>query len=461
MNRKRFYHHLYFWVVLGMALGFLVGYFFPAHKPLTFHFFGHQWNFNGAIFKPLGDGFIRLIRMMVAPIIFTTVVVGMAGMGSFKRVGRVGFKAILYFEVMTTLALIIGFLVVKWLQPGVGVNADPSKLDTKAIEHYVTSAKTHGIVDFVMNVIPTSVVDAFAKGDIIQVLFFSVLFGLALSAMGEANKPIIHLLDKLSDAFLKVIGMIIKLAPLAAFGAIAYTTATFGTKSITAQLLLMACVYITCVLFIFVLLGAILKFHGISIWKFLKFIREEIFIVLGTASSESVLPRMMMRLEQLGCSQPVVRLVLPAGYSFNMDGSCIYLTMAALFIAQATNTHLTIWQELTVILVCLITSKGAAGVVGSAFIVLAATLSSLHTIPIEGMVLILGVDRLMAEARSVTNLIGNGVATVLVSKWENEFDHTKADEMLNSKTPPPASVQGLVDSPENLSSNAAEELRKS
>jgi aerobic C4-dicarboxylate transport protein len=223
----------------------------------------------------------------------------------------------------------------------------------------------------------------------------------------------------------------------------------------------MACVYITCVLFVFVLLGALLKFHGISIWKFLRFIREEIFIVLGTASSESVLPRMMTRLEQLGCSQPVVRLVLPAGYSFNMDGSCIYLTMAALFIAQATNTHLTIWQELTVILVCLITSKGAAGVVGSAFIVLAATLSSLHTIPIEGMVLILGVDRLMAEARSVTNLIGNGVATVLVSKWENEFDQAKADEMLNNKTPPPPNVQGLVDSPENLSSNAAEELRKS
>ena len=349
----------------------------------------------------------------------------------------------------------------KWLQPGVGVNADPSKLDTKAIAQYVTSAKTHGFVDFVLNIIPNSVVDAFAKGDIVQVLFFSILFGLALAAMGDANKPIIHLLDKLADAFLKIIGMIIRLAPLAAFGAIAYTTATFGTKSITAQLGLMACVYITSVLLIFILLGGLLKLHGINLWKFLKFIREEIFIVLGTASSESVLPRMMTRLEQLGCSQPMVRLVLPAGYSFNMDGSCIYLTMAAIFIAQATNANLSIWQELTVILVCLITSKGAAGVVGSAFITLAATLSSLHTIPIEGMVLILGVDRLMAEARSVTNLIGNGVATVLVAKWENEFDETKAAQMLNSKAPPPHGASGLVDSPENLSSNAAEELRKS
>ena len=308
--------------------------------------------------------------------------------------------------------------------------------------------------------IPTSIVDAFAKGDIIQVLFFSVLFGSALAAMGDASKPIIHLLEILSDALMKIIGMIIRLAPLAAFGAIAFTTATFGTDSITKQLLLMACVYITCLLFIFVLLGAMLKFHGISLWKFLKFIREEIFIVLGTASSESVLPRMMRRLEQLGCSQPMVRLVLPAGYSFNMDGSCIYLTMAAIFIAQATNANLTLWQELTVILVCLITSKGAAGVVGSAFITLAATLSALHTIPIEGMVLILGVDRLMAEARSVTNLIGNGVATILVSKWENEFDEGKAREMLNRKSPPPADPPVFVDSPENLGRNAAEELRE-
>lgn len=460
MKRKPFYHHLYFQVLIAIVLGVFVGTYFPADKPVTIQLFDAKWSFDGSSFKPLGDGFIKLIKMVVAPIIFCTVVVGMAGMGSFKRVGRVGFKAILYFEVMTTLALIIGWVVVKWLQPGVGVNADPSKLDTKAIAQYVTSAKTHGFVDFILNIIPTSVVDAFAKGDIIQVLFFSVLFGLALSAMGDASKPIVHLLDKLSDAFLKIIGMIIRLAPLAAFGAIAYTTATFGTKSITAQLVLMACVYITSVLFIFVLLGGLLKFHNVSIWKFLKFIREEIFIVLGTASSESVLPRMMTRLEQLGCSKPIVRLVLPAGYSFNMDGSCIYLTMAAIFIAQATNANLTLWQEITVILVCLITSKGAAGVVGSTFIVLAATLSALSTIPIEGMVLILGVDRLMAEARSVTNLIGNGVATVLVSKWENEFDEAQAEKILGGAVPPPITPTPLVDSPENLSSNAAKEYQQ-
>ena len=445
MKRKPFYHHLYFQVLIAIVLGVFVGDFFPHY---------------GEKLKPLGDGFIKLIKMVVAPIIFTTVVIGMAGMGNFKRVGRVGFKAILYFEVMTTLALIVGWLVVKWIEPGVGVNADPALIDTKTLQQYVTTAKTHGFVDFILNVIPTSVVDAFAKGDIIQVLFFSVLFGCALSAMGSANKPIIHLIETLSDALMKIIGFIIKLAPLGAFGAIAFTTATFGTDSIKAQLKLMACVYLTSLVFIFALLGALLKFHGLSLWKFLRFIREEIFIVLGTASSESVLPRMMTRLEQLGCSQPLVRLVLPAGYSFNMDGSCIYLTMAVIFIAQATNTHLTTWQELTVIVVCLITSKGAAGVVGSALITLAATLSSLHTVPLAGMVLILGVDRLMAEARSVTNLIGNGVATILISKWENEFDETKAAEMLNQNFPPPALPPGLVDSPENMSSNAAEELRE-
>jgi aerobic C4-dicarboxylate transport protein len=419
MNRKPFFHHLYFQVLIGIALGIVVGLYFK--------------DFAIAL-KPLGDAFIKLIRMVVAPIIFVTVVVGMAGMGSVKRVGRVGLMAIIYFEIMTTLALVIGWLVVKWIQPGVGVNADPATLDTKAIQNYITGGKTHGFVEFFMNVIPNSIVDAFAKGDIVQVLFFSVLFGFALSAMGEANKPIVRLFEQLSMALMKMIGFIVKLAPLAAFGAIAYTTGSLGLESIKAQFRLMACVYITSIFFIALLLGTLMRLNGISLWKFLRFIREELFIVLGTASSESVLPRMMTRLERLGCSPPIVRLVLPAGYSFNMDGSCIYLTMAAIFLAQATNTHLTIWEELKVILICLITSKGAAGVVGSAFIVLAATLSSLHTIPIEGMVLILGVDRLMAEARAITNLIGNGVATILVSKWQNEFDGPKAELALNSPT---------------------------
>ena len=442
---KNPFRHLYTWVLLAIVLGGLVGYFLP---PI------------GVELKPLGDGFIKLIRMVVTPIIFTTVVVGIAGMGSFKRVGRVGLKAIVYFEIVTTLALVIGWLVVKWIKPGVGVDADPAALDTKAIANYVTqSPKGHGLVDFFLNVIPSSIVDAFARGDIVQVLFFSVLFGFALSAMGERGRPLVLLLEQLADALMKLIGFIIKLAPLAAFGAIAYTTASLGLEALKAQLHLMLCVYITCLVFVFALLGTLLALHGVSLWQFLKFIREELFIVLGTASSESVLPRMMTRLEQIGCSQPLVRLVLPAGYSFNMDGSCIYLTMAAIFIAQATNTELTLWQELSVIIICLVTSKGAAGVVGSAFIVLAATLSSLGTIPVAGMVLILGVDRLMAEARAITNLIGNGVATILISKWEGEFDSAKAEARLRAG-PPVVAEEPLVHAPAALAATAAEELRE-
>ncbi len=410
--RKPFYHHLYFQVLIAIVIGIFFGHYFPEQAKQV---------------KPLGDAFIKMIRMVIAPIIFTTVVVGMAGMESFKRVGRVGFKSLLYFEGMTTLALIIGWLVVKWIKPGVGVNADPKTLDTTAIQNYLSTAKTHGFIEFFMNIIPTSVVDAFAKGDIIQVLFFSIFFGFALSSMGEMSRPIVLFLEHLAEALMKMMGFIVKLAPIAAFGAIAFTTGSLGFDSVKAQFHLMLCVYITSLVFIFVVLGLLLKLHGVSIFKFLKFIREELFIVLGTASSESVLPRMMVRLKEVGCAPSMVRLVLPAGYSFNMDGSCIYLTMAAVFIAQATNTHLSFWEELKIIIVCLVTSKGAAGVVGSAFIVLAATLSSLHTIPIEGMVLILGVDRLMSEARSITNLIGNGVATILVSKWENQFDEEAAE----------------------------------
>ncbi len=442
--RKTVFRHLYTWVLLAIVLGTVLGLYAPG---------------IGVHLKPLGDGFIKLIRMVVTPIIFTTVVIGIAGMGSFKRVGRIGLKAIVYFEIVTTIALVIGWIVVKWIQPGVGVNADPATLDTKAVQNYVTQSKGHGLVEFFMNVIPSSIVDAFARGDIVQVLFFSVLFGFALSAMGERGRPLVQLLEQLADALMKIIGFIVKLAPIAAFGAIAYTTADLGVKSLKAQLWLMVCVYTTCIVFIVALLGTLLALNGVSLWRFLKFIREEIFIVLGTASSESVLPRMMTRLEQLGCSQPVVRLVLPAGYSFNMDGSCIYLTMAAIFIAQATNTHLTLWQELSVVLICLITSKGAVGVVGSAFIVLAATLASLKTIPVEGMVLILGVDRLMAEARSLTNLIGNGVATILLSKWEGEFDAVTAEKMLRA-SPPAAAEPVLVHSPQALAATAAEELRE-
>jgi len=417
MLRRTIFRHLYFQVLAAILLGALVGYFYPK--------FGLQ-------LKPLGDGFIKLIRMVVAPIIFTTVVLGIAGMSSLKRVGRIGIKAFVYFELMTTLALIIGLAVVKLIQPGSGIDAYVQTLDAKAIQPFVTTANTHGIVDFLLNIIPTSIVGAFAQGDILQVLFFSVFFGVALGALGEANRPVVYGLEQISNALMKNIGMIVRLAPIAALGAIAFTIAQFGLGSLVSLGKLMACVYITCLLFICVLLGLLMRWTGVGLWRFLKYIREEIFIVLGTASSESVFPRMITKLEALGCSQSLVRLVLPGGYSFNLDGSSIYLTMGAIFIAQATNTHLTFGQELTLLAVCLVTSKGAAGVVGSAFIALAATLSSMHMIPIEGMVLILGIDRLMSEARAVTNLIGNGVATVVIARWENEFDRQKAAEALGT-----------------------------
>jgi aerobic C4-dicarboxylate transport protein len=423
MMRKTIFRHLYFQVLLAIVLGAIVGYYFPA--------FGQK-------LKPLGDGFIKLIRMVVAPIIFTTVVLGIAGMSDLKRVGRIGIKAFIYFEVMTTLALVIGWVVVKTIKPGAGINADVATLDIESVEPYLTTAKSHGVVDFLLNIIPTSVIGAFAQGDILQVLFFSVLFGVALGALGEANRPVVYGLEQISNALMKIIGMIVKLAPIAAFGAIAFTISKFGFQSLVNLGKLMGCVYITCLLFVCILLGFLMRLSGVSLWRFLKYIREEIFIVLGTASSESVLPRMMTKMEALGCSPPLVRLVLPGGYSFNLDGSCIYLTMGALFIAQATNTHLTFAQELTLLLVCLVTSKGAAGVVGSAFITLAATLSSMHMIPVEGMVLVLGVDRIMSEARAVTNLIGNGVATVVIARWENDLDRKKATQVLNSEQPIPA-----------------------
>ena len=508
--RKSLFSHLYTWVLLAIISGALVGYFYPSPPPLYVSTNGqlttapanrsvetiqfgklpeaiqrtvqaeraglqikevsatpapdvvYAITFQsriGLALKPLGDGFIKLIRMVVAPIIFTTVVVGIAGMGSFKRVGRVGFKALVYFEIATTLALVIGWLVVKWIQPGVGLNADPTQLDTKAIQNYVTQSQAHGVTDFFLNVIPVSIVDAFARGDIVQVLFFSVLFGFALAALGERGQPLVQLLEQLSEVLMKIIGFVVKLAPLAAFGAIAFTTASLGLGALKAQFFLMLCVYLTCLVFVVVFLGGLLAWNGVSLWRYLKFIREELLIVLGTASSESVLPRLMTRLEQLGCARPLVRLVLPAGYSFNMDGSCIYLTMAAIFIAQATNSALTLWQELTVILVCLITSKGAAGVTGGGFVVLAATLASLHTIPVAGIVLILGVDRLMSEARAITNFIGNGVATILISKWEGEFDARKAEAMLRAG-PPAVGEEALVQPPGEIAATAAEELRE-
>src|ERR1051326_5425392 len=449
MNRKPLYQQLYFWVLIGMLLGVLVGYFCPAANPLRLHLFGTDFSFDGTKLKPLSDAFIRLIRMMIAPIIFTTVVTGIAGMGNLKRLGRIGVKSFIYFEVMTTLALIIGWGVAAVFRPGAGMNVDVATLKTDALRPTLTAAQTHhGIVEFLLNVIPKNIVGAFAEGEILQVLFISVLFGVAMAGIGESNQRVILALEQVSKALMRMIAMIIKLAPFAVFGAMSFTVATLGLKSLQPLAKLMACIYLTCISFVLLCLGLLLRFNGLNIFRFIKYVRDELFIVFGTASSESVLPRMMAKLENLGCSKSLVGLVLPAGYTFNLDGSSVYLTMGALFIAQATKAHLSFGQELAVLVVCLLTSKGAATVVGSAFITLAATLASMKTIPVEGMVLILGVDWFMAQARAMTNMVGNGVATIIVGKWEREFDAAQADRVLNRTPPAPKSKLPTPQMPE-------------
>ena len=441
MAPKRFHQQLYFWVFVGMAGGILVGYLTPARTPVHFALFGRDFAFTGTDLKPLSDAFIRLIRMMIAPIIFTTVVVGLAGLGNLKRLGRIGLKALIYFEVMTTLALILGWIVAAVLKPGAGMNIDVAALNVKDIQQTLATAQQHhGLVAYLLNIIPDTFVGAFAKGDILQALFISVLFGIAMASLGEANRPVILALEQTAQALMRMIGMIIKMAPLAVFAAMSFTISKWGLESLVHQAKIMLCVYGTCVTFVLVCLGALLRYYDISVFKFLYYVREELFIVFGTASSEPALPRMMAKLENLGCAKPLVGLVLPAGYTFNLDGTSVYLTMGALFIAQATNTHLTFGQEFGVLIVCLLTSKGAATVVGSAFITLAATLSTMKTIPVEGMVLVLGVDWLMAQARAMTNMVGNGVATIVISKWEDGFDAARAAKVLNGEEMAPATV---------------------
>ncbi len=433
MKGKRIYKNLYFQVLTAIVLGALLGHFYPE---------------TGADMKPLGDGFIKLIKMIIAPIIFCTVVTGIAGMEDMKKVGRVGVKALLYFEIVSTLALAIGLVVVSVIRPGAGMNADVSKLDTRALETFTTKAQAHSTVDFLMNIIPNTVVDAFAKGDILQVLFFSVLFGFALSMLGKRGKVAFNVIDEVAHVLFGVVGVIMKVAPIGAFGAMAFTIGKFGLGSLSKLGMLMASFYLTCLLFIFIVLGTIARLCGFSILKFLKYIKEELLIVLGTSSSESVLPRMMAKLENVGCSKSVVGLVIPTGYSFNLDGTSIYLTMAALFVAQATNTRLTLIQTLTILGVLLLSSKGAAGVTGSGFITLAATFAAVPTIPVAGLALILGVDRFMSEARALTNMIGNGVATMVVSRWEGELDKKRMSQILNQETKaeaeePEAILEGL------------------
>ncbi|MDO8179638.1 MAG: dicarboxylate/amino acid:cation symporter [Undibacterium sp.] len=419
MNKQPLYKSLYFQVISAIIIGVLLGYFQPE---------------TGAAMKPLGDAFIKLIKMMIAPIIFCTVVVGIAGMEDMKKVGKTGGMALLYFEVVSTLALIIGLIVVNVMQPGVGMNIDVQTLDTKGIAAFAAPGKMQTTTDFFMAIIPSTIVDAFAKGEILQVLMFSVLFGFALHRFGGRGTMIFDFIEKFSHVLFVIVGYIMKVAPIGAFGAMAFTIGKFGVGSLLSLGYLMGTFYATCLIFIFGVLGAIAKLHGFSVWKFIKYIKEELLIVLGTSSSESVLPRMMAKLENLGVKKSVVGLVIPTGYSFNLDGTSIYLTMAAVFIAQATNTPMSLTQQITLLAVLLLTSKGAAGITGSGFIVLAATLSAVGGVPVAGLALILGIDRFMSEARALTNLIGNGVATIVVGKWGNDVDMVRLQKCLNKET---------------------------
>jgi aerobic C4-dicarboxylate transport protein len=427
--RRPLYKSLYVQVLVAIAIGVALGFFYPD---------------TGAAMKPLGDGFIKLIKMIIAPIIFCTVVVGIAGMEDMKKVGKVGGFAILYFEIVSTIALLVGLVIVNVIQPGAGMNVDAASLDSKSVAAYTGPGKMTSTTDFLLNVIPTSVVDAFAKGDILQVLFFSVLFGFALHAFGTRGKPVFDLIERLSHVLFGVVGIIMKVAPIGAFGAMAFTIGKHGVGSLAQLGALMATFYLTCLVFIFVVLGLIARFHGFSVWKFIKYIKEELFLVLGTSSSESALPRLMAKLENAGAEKSAVGLVVPTGYSFNLDGTAIYLTMAAVFIAQATNTPLDITHQLTLLAVLLLTSKGAAGVTGSGFIVLAATLSAVGNVPVAGLALILGIDRFMSEARALTNFIGNGVATLVVAKWCNVLDLPRLRQVLDKETSVDADEPELV-----------------
>jgi aerobic C4-dicarboxylate transport protein len=416
-SAKPFYKSLYLQVITAIVVGVLLGHFYPS---------------TGEAMKPLGDGFIKLIKMIIAPIIFCTVVVGIAGMEDMKKVGKTGGLALLYFEIVSSIALVVGLVVINIVKPGVGMNIDVASLDTKGIAAYTKPGQMASTTDFLLNVIPSTVVDAFAKGEILQVLLVAVMFGFALHKFGGRGTLVFDFIEKFSHVLFVIVGYIMRVAPIGAFGAMAFTIGKYGVASLLSLGALMATFYATCLIFIFVVLGSIARFNGFSVWKFIKYIKEELLIVLGTSSSESVLPRMMAKMENLGAKKSVVGLVIPTGYSFNLDGTSIYLTMAAVFIAQATNTPMTVTQQITLLLVLLLTSKGAAGVTGSGFIVLAATLSAVGHVPVAGLALILGIDRFMSEARALTNLIGNGVATIVVAKWTGELDEARMQRELTN-----------------------------
>jgi aerobic C4-dicarboxylate transport protein len=401
------YAQLYVQVLTAILAGAMLGFFYPAY---------------GEAMKPLGDAFIKLIKMVIAPIIFVTVVHGIASMGDLKKVGRVGVKALIYFEVVTTLALLIGLIVANVVHPGTGMNVNAAGIDTKDIANFVAKSKDQSTIGFLLDIIPATLVGAFSEGNILQVLLIAILFAFGLQAVGQKGAPLVSLIDQIAQVLFKIVGYIMKLAPIGAFGAMAFTIGKYGLGSLTSLAWLMGSFYATCLLFVFGVLGAIAAYNGFSIFRFIAYIKDELLIVLGTSSSETVLPRMIAKMEKLGCEESIAGLVIPTGYSFNLDGTCIYLTMAALFLAQATNTDMTLWQQLGLLSVLLLTSKGAAGVTGAGFITLAATLASSNTIPVASIALIVGIDRFMSEARALTNLIGNGVATVVIAKSEGGLD---------------------------------------
>ena len=427
---KNRFPKLYVQVFIGILLGILVGYFFPHFAPK---------------FKPLGDIFIRLIRMLIAPVIFATVSVGIARMGDIKAVGRIGVKALVYFEVVSGFALVIGLVVVNVFRPGAGMNINPATIDSSAVAAYTAAAQHRTALDFILNIIPSSAAGSLVDGNILQVILVSVLFGIALSRLGSKKQRVVDVLEGVLQALFGMVRIVMYLAPIGAFGSMAFIVGEYGLGTMVSFGKLMACVYLTSLVFIVCVLGAIAWACRVSLWSFLRYIKDEILIAFGTCSTEAVMPQMMEKLERLGCEQSLVGMVLPAGYSFNADGSSIYLTLAAIFIAQATNTHLSLRDQLVVLAVLLLTSKGSAGVAGSAFVTLAATLASMDKIPVAGVVLLLGADSFLNQARAVTNLVGNGVATIAIARWEGTFDDGAAERALAGAAPAPTRAHEPVE----------------
>jgi aerobic C4-dicarboxylate transport protein len=420
---RSIFRSLYAQVLMAITAGILLGVFAPA---------------TGAAMKPLGDGFIKLIKMIIAPIIFCTVVLGIAGTEDLKKVGRTGGLALLYFEVLSTLALVLGLTIVNVIRPGAGMNVDVRSLDLGAVSAYATPGKMQSTKDFLLGVIPSTFFDAFAKGEVLQVLVLAVLFGVALQKLGARQNLLFRGIEKFSELLFAIVKLIMYAAPIGAFGAMAFTIGSYGLHSLLSLAKLMGTFYLTCLGFIFGVLGLVARLHGFSIFRYLRYIAEELLLVLGTSSSEVALPRMMAKMESLGAGRSTVGLVIPTGYSFNLDGTSIYLTMAAVFIAQATNTPMSLGQQLTLLAVLLLTSKGAAGVTGSGFVILAATLSAVGNVPVGGLALILGIDRFMSEARALTNVIGNGVATLVVARWTGDMDMAELDRKLRAGPAPDA-----------------------